>query len=49
VNPKSTLKHSFGTGKDSQVSRKNERSLFKDTDLTGVGCGRNYRSKNSHG
>jgi hypothetical protein len=41
VSPKSTLKHLFGTGKDSQVSL-TERSLFKDIDLTGVGCRRNY-------
>ena len=42
VNPKSTLKHLSGTGKDSQVSLKGE-VLFKDIDLTGVGCRRNYR------
>ena len=41
VNPKSTLKHLFGTGKDSQVSPKGE-ILFEDIDLAGVGCGRNY-------
>jgi hypothetical protein len=41
VSPKSTLKHLFGTGKDSQVSF--ERSMFKDIDLAGVGCRRNYR------
>ena len=41
VSPKSTLKHVFGTGKDSQVSL-TQRSLFKDIDLTGVGCSRNY-------
>jgi hypothetical protein len=40
--PKSTLKHLFGTGKASQVSPKRE-VLFKDIDLTGVGCRRNYR------
>jgi hypothetical protein len=42
VNPKSTLKHMFGTGKDSQVSLQGE-VLFKYIDLTGVGCRRNYR------
>jgi hypothetical protein len=31
----------FGTGKDSQVPLK-EEVLFKDIDLTGVGCRRNY-------
>ena len=41
VSPKSTLKHLFGTGKDNQVSLKGE-VLFKDIDLTGVGCRRNY-------
>jgi hypothetical protein len=45
MSPKSTLKHLIGTGKDSQVSLKGE-VLFKDIDLTGVGCRRNYRSKN---
>jgi hypothetical protein len=43
VSPKSTLKHVFGTGKDSQVSLESkERSLFEDIGLTGVGCRRNY-------
>ena len=42
VSPKSTLKHLFGTDKDSQVSPKGE-VLFEDIGLTGVGCGRNYR------
>ena len=42
MNPKSTLKLLFGTGKTSQVSPKGE-VLFKDIDLTGVGCRRNYR------
>ena len=42
MSPKSTLKHLFGTGKDSQVSLKRE-VLFKDIGLTGVGCRRNYR------
>jgi hypothetical protein len=32
----------FGTGKDSQVSPNGE-VLFKDIDLAGVGCRRNYR------
>jgi hypothetical protein len=41
VSPKSTLKHLFGTDKDSQVSSK-EEVLFKDIGLTGVGCRRNY-------
>ena len=41
VSPKSTLKHLFGTGKDSQVSLRRE-VLFKDIDLIGVGCRRNY-------
>ena len=41
VSPKSTLKHMFGTGKDSQVPLKRE-VLFKDIGLTGVGCRRNY-------
>jgi hypothetical protein len=41
MSPKSTLNHLFGTGKDSQVSLKGE-VLFKDIDLTGVGCRRNY-------
>jgi hypothetical protein len=44
VNPKSTVKHVFGTGKASQVSLESkERSLFEDIDLIGVGCRRNYR------
>ncbi len=38
---KSTVKHVFGTGKDSQVPSK-EEVLFKDIGLTGVGCRRNY-------
>jgi hypothetical protein len=42
VSPKSTLKHLFGTGKDSQVSPNGE-VLFKDIDLAGVGCRRNYK------
>jgi hypothetical protein len=42
VSPKSTLKHVFGTGKDSQVSLRRE-VLFKGIDLIGVGCRRNYR------
>jgi hypothetical protein len=42
VKPKSTLKHLFGTGKDSQVSPRGE-VLFKYIDLAGVGCRRNYR------
>jgi hypothetical protein len=42
VSPKSTLKHLFGTGKDSQASLRGE-VLFKYIDLTGVGCRRNYR------
>ena len=42
MSPKSTLKHLFGTGKDSHVSLKGE-VLFKDIGLTGVGCRRNYR------
>jgi hypothetical protein len=42
VSPKSTLKHLFGTGKDSQVSLRRE-VLFKYIDLTGVGCRRNNR------
>ena len=41
VSPKSTLKHLFGTGKDSQASLRRE-VLFKDIGLTGVGCRRNY-------
>jgi hypothetical protein len=41
VKPKSTLKHLFGTGKDSQVSPRVE-VLFKYIDLAGVGCRRNY-------
>ena len=41
MKPKSTLKHLFGTGKDSQVSLRGE-VLFKYIDLTGVGCRRNY-------
>jgi hypothetical protein len=41
VNPKSTLKHLFGTGKDDQVSPKGEVP-FKYIDLIGVGCRRNY-------
>jgi hypothetical protein len=41
VNPKSTIKHLFGTGKASQVSLKGE-VLFKYIDLTGVGCRRNH-------
>jgi hypothetical protein len=41
VNPKSTLKHLFGTGKNSQASLRRE-VLFKDIGLTGVGCRRNY-------
>jgi hypothetical protein len=44
VSPKSTLKHVFGTDKDSQVSLESkEKSLFEDIDLIGVGCRRNYR------
>lgn len=42
VSPKSTPKHLFGTGKDSQVSPRGE-VLFKYIDSTGVGCRRNYR------
>jgi hypothetical protein len=42
VNPKSTLKHLFGTGKDSRVSL-NREVLFKYIDLAGVGCRRNHR------
>ena len=42
MKPKSTLKHLFGTGKDSQVSLRGE-VLFKYIDLTGVGCRRSYR------
>jgi hypothetical protein len=45
VKPKSTTKRLFGTGKDSQVSLRGEVP-FKYIDLTGVGCRRNYRSKN---
>jgi hypothetical protein len=41
VSPKSTSKHVFGTGKDSQASLRGE-VLFKDIDLAGVGCRRNY-------
>jgi hypothetical protein len=41
VSPKSTLKHLFGTGKDTQASLRRE-VLFKDIGLTGVGCRRNY-------
>jgi hypothetical protein len=41
VNPKSTLKHLFGTGKDGRVSL-NREVLFKDIDLAGVGCRRNH-------
>ena len=44
VSPKSTLKHVFGTGKDSQVSLESkERSLFEDIGSAGVGCRKNYR------
>jgi hypothetical protein len=42
VNPKSTLKHLFGTGKNSQASLLRREVLFKDIGLTGVGCRRNY-------
>jgi len=42
VSPKSTLKHLFGTGKDSQVSPKGE-VRFRDIGLAGVGCRRNYK------
>jgi hypothetical protein len=42
VSPKSTLKHLFGTGKNSQASLRRE-VLFKDIGLTGVGCRRNHR------
>ena len=45
VKPKSITKRLFGTGKDSQVSLRGEVP-FKHIDLTGVGCRRNYRSKN---
>jgi hypothetical protein len=41
VSPKSTLKHLFGTGKNSQASLRRE-VLFKDIGLTGVGCRRNH-------
>jgi hypothetical protein len=41
VSPKSTLKHLFGTGKNSQVSPKGE-VRFRDIGLTGVGYRRNY-------
>jgi hypothetical protein len=41
VNPKSTVKHVFGTGKASQASLRRE-VLFKDIGLIGVGCRRNY-------
>jgi hypothetical protein len=41
VSPKSTLKHLFGTGKNSQASLRRE-VLIKDIGLTGVGCRRNY-------
>jgi hypothetical protein len=41
VSPKSTLKHLFRTGKDSQVSPKGE-IRFRDIGLAGVGCRRNY-------
>jgi hypothetical protein len=42
VSPKPTLKHLFGTGKDSQVSPKGE-VRFRDIGLAGVGCRRNYK------
>jgi hypothetical protein len=41
VSPKLTLKHLFGTGKNSQASLRRE-VLFKDIGLTGVGYRRNY-------